>query len=136
MVKRYDGKLGHVEDGNYVSYKEYAGLQQNLNAMAAENAALMKFCKDAAFDADYESELGMERGGFTDAINDIKTPATDAYLNSVRADAVESFTSDVVLKMRESGAGAYDYADIVEAQGQELVLSLRSGTHDNADKAG
>jgi len=67
--------------------------------------------------------------------DEVKTPATDAYLNSVRADAVEGFTSDVVLKMRESGAGAYDYADIVEVQGQELVLSLRSGTHDTADKA-
>jgi len=67
----------------------------------------------------------------------IKGPfLTDAYMNSVRVEAVEGFTSDVVLKMRESGAGAYDYADIVEAQGQDLVLSLRSGTHDAADKAG
>ncbi|MEA0177968.1 DUF551 domain-containing protein [Escherichia coli] len=37
------------------------------NALAAENAKLKKFCKDAAFDADYEAELGMERGGFSDA---------------------------------------------------------------------
>ncbi|ENK9091500.1 hypothetical protein AB4F54_005166, partial [Salmonella enterica] len=48
------------------------------NALAAENAKLKKFCKDAAFDADYEAELGMERGGFSDALNEIKTPATDA----------------------------------------------------------
>ena len=55
--------------------------------LSAENAGLMKFCKDAAFDADYEAELGMERGGFTDALNDIKTPATDAFLAEVRAQA-------------------------------------------------
>ncbi|HFW5166920.1 TPA: hypothetical protein ACIBV6_004458, partial [Salmonella enterica subsp. enterica serovar Zanzibar] len=48
------------------------------NALAAENAGMKKFCKDAAFDADYEAELGMERGGFSDALNEIKTPATDA----------------------------------------------------------
>ncbi|EHS3410571.1 hypothetical protein [Escherichia coli] len=57
------------------------------NALAAENAELKKFCKDAAFDADYEAELGMERGGFSDALNEIKTPATDAFLAEVRAEA-------------------------------------------------
>lgn len=61
------------------------------NALAAENAGLKKFCKDAAFDADYEAELGMERGGFTDALNDIKTPATDAFLAEVRAGARKDF---------------------------------------------
>ncbi|MGV3805271.1 hypothetical protein ACV8T5_18330 [Citrobacter freundii] len=63
------------------------------NALAGENAGLKKFCKDAAFDADYESELGMERGGFTDALNDIKTPATDAFLAEVRAQGVEMFAN-------------------------------------------
>ncbi|HBH7437254.1 TPA: hypothetical protein ACTLQR_001037 [Escherichia coli] len=61
------------------------------NALAAENAKLKKFCKDAAFDADYEAELGMERGGFSDALNEIKTPATDAFLAEVRAQGVEMF---------------------------------------------
>lgn len=56
-------------------------------ALAEESAGLKKFCKDAAFDADYEAELGMERGGFTDALNNIKTPATDAFLDEVRAHA-------------------------------------------------
>ncbi|MFV2811230.1 hypothetical protein WHU08_19355 [Escherichia coli] len=59
------------------------------NALAAENAKLKKFCKDAAFDADYEAELGMERGGFSDALNEIKTPATDAFLAEVRAQGVD-----------------------------------------------
>lgn len=62
-------------------------LEARCAELSAENAGLMKFCKDAVFDADYEAELGMERGGFTDALNDIKTPATDAFLAEVRAQA-------------------------------------------------
>ncbi|EDT2753654.1 hypothetical protein OY12_004063 [Salmonella enterica subsp. enterica] len=55
-------------------------LEAKCAALATESAAMKKFCKDAAFDADYEAELGMERGGFSDALNDIETPATDAFL--------------------------------------------------------
>ncbi|HCO0295277.1 TPA: hypothetical protein N7D89_001774 [Escherichia coli] len=62
---------------------------EKFSALAAENAKLKKFCKDAAFDADYEAELGMERGGFSDALNEIKTPATDAFLAEVRAQGVD-----------------------------------------------
>ncbi|EHL1285969.1 MULTISPECIES: hypothetical protein [unclassified Escherichia] len=64
---------------------------EKFSALAVENAGLKKFCKDAAFDADYEAELGMERGGFSDALNEIKTPATDAFLAEVRAQGVEMF---------------------------------------------
>ncbi|MGT6321545.1 hypothetical protein ACRW6O_25475, partial [Escherichia coli] len=66
------------------------------NALAAENAKLKKFCKDAAFDADYEAELGMERGGFSDALNEIKTPATDAFLAEVRAKAFDDLCAAFV----------------------------------------
>ncbi len=62
-------------------------VKMHLEKMAAENAALKKFCKDAAFDADYEAELGMERGGFSDALNDIETTATDAFLAEVKTEA-------------------------------------------------
>ncbi len=62
---------------------------EKFSALAAENAKLKKFCKDAAFDADYEAELGMERGGFSDALNEIKNPATDAFLAEVRAQGVD-----------------------------------------------
>lgn len=109
---------------------QIAELQQKLDAMLAENVALKE--RECRLIKNIHEDLG-------DAdfhLATLQTPATDAALNAVRADMVESFTSDVVLKMRESGAGAYDYADIVEAQGQELVLSLRSGTHDTPDKAG
>ncbi|ELQ4077957.1 hypothetical protein QSO34_000169 [Escherichia coli] len=69
------------------------------NALAAENAKLKKFCKDAAFDADYEAELGMERGGFSDALNEIKTPATDAFLAEVRAQGVELLREHPSIKL-------------------------------------
>ncbi|ECD5867870.1 hypothetical protein ACA705_002541 [Salmonella enterica] len=62
-------------------------LEAKCAALAAESAGMKKFCKNAAFDADYEAELGMERGGFSDALNEIKTPATDAFLAEVRAKA-------------------------------------------------
>lgn len=64
-------------------------LEAKCVALAAESAGMKKFCKDAAFDADYEAELGMERGGFSDALNEIKTPATDSFLAEVRAQGVE-----------------------------------------------
>ncbi|EKK3230571.1 DUF4752 domain-containing protein [Escherichia coli] len=63
-------------------------LEAKCLALAAESAGMKKFCKDAAFDADYEAELGMERGGFSDALNEIKTPATDAFLDEVRASSI------------------------------------------------
>ncbi|MCN4799964.1 hypothetical protein MLE88_05235 [Escherichia coli] len=64
-------------------------LEAKCAALAAESSGMKKFCKDAAFDADYEAELGMERGGFSDALNEIKTPATDAFLAEVRTQGVE-----------------------------------------------
>lgn len=71
--------------------RKFAEAETKCAALVAENARLKKFCKDAAFDADYEAELGMERGGFTDALNDIKTPATDAFLNEIQAQGVDTF---------------------------------------------
>ncbi len=82
------------------------------NALAAENAKLKKFCKDAAFDADYEAELGMERGGFSDALNEIKTPATDAFLAEVRAQGVDA----AIGAAKNLVAQEYEYKDFKAAQ--------------------
>lgn len=71
--------------------EQVAELKAQRDALAAENAGLKKFCEDAAFYADYEAELGMERGGFTDGLSLVKTPATDAFLAEVRAQGVEMF---------------------------------------------
>ncbi|HAW1068730.1 TPA: hypothetical protein JLL14_000261 [Escherichia coli] len=98
-------------------------LEAKCVALAAESAGMKKFCKDAAFDADYEAELGMERGGFSDALNEIKTPATDAFLAEVRAQGVEMFAQKCNSKSEQSiasdirdnwkllGEHATDFAD-------------------------
>lgn len=123
-VKRYDMEKEYsldinvipVEenDGAFVKYEDYAALEARRAALAAEMAWLKKFCKDAAFDADYEAELGMERGGFTDALNNIKTPVTDAFLAEVRAQGVEMFAKEM-------------HADISGDDAREFAALLRKG---------
>ncbi|MGS3452088.1 hypothetical protein ACB376_29915 [Klebsiella electrica] len=80
-----------LESAGELSIKErkYLDLAKAFKQLAADNVALKKFCKNAAFDADYEAELGMERGGFTDALNDIETPVTDRIVAGIKADGVE-----------------------------------------------
>ncbi|HED1784775.1 TPA: hypothetical protein ACNIB8_000878 [Enterobacter hormaechei] len=89
-------------------------LQMKLEKLSSENAGPKKFCKDAAFDADYEAELGMERGGFTDALNNIKTPATDAFLAEVRDQGVEMFAKEM-------------HADISGDDAREFAAQPRKG---------
>jgi len=91
-VKRWSvGVDGPDEKGNLVKYTDYAALEEKLKQIVAENAALKKFCKNASFDADFEATLGMEIGGFTDAFNEIKTTATDAAINEIKAQGVDEF---------------------------------------------
>ena len=87
---------------------------EKFSALAAENAKLKKFCKDAAFDADYEAELGMERGGFSDALNEIKTPATDAFLAEVRARGVEMAACAL------DDVNQFNYANMLDDLAQKL----------------
>lgn len=67
--------IASLESAGELSIKEtkVMALAKAYQQLAAENVALKNFCKSAAFDADYEAELGMERGGFTDALNNIET---------------------------------------------------------------
>ncbi|HBA6103442.1 TPA: hypothetical protein J4P25_003880 [Escherichia coli] len=92
--------------------RKFAEAEAKCAALAAENAALKKFCKDAAFDADYEAELGMERGGFSDALNDIETTATDAFLAEVRAQGVDA----AIEAAKNLVAQEYEYKDFKAAQ--------------------
>lgn len=80
-----------LESAGELSIREqkFLKLAKAYQQLAAENVALKTFCKNAAFDADYEAELGMERGGFTDALNNIETPATDRIVAGIKADGVE-----------------------------------------------
>ncbi len=106
-------------------------LEAKCAELAAESAGMKKFCKDAAFDADYEAELGMERGGFSDALNEIKTPATDAFLAEVRAQGVEMFAQwcrgerDFTL-IDEDVADAASYEECVK-RAEYFATHLRKG---------
>lgn len=84
-----------LESAGELSIREqkFLKLAKEFKQLAAENVALKKFCKNAAFDADYEAELGMERGGFTDALNNIETPATDRIVAGIKADGVEQYAA-------------------------------------------
>ncbi|AER33633.1 hypothetical protein [Pantoea ananatis] len=67
-----------------------------------------------------------------------RAPATDAYMNSVRAEGVEILTSRLQTLIDE---GVFDAKEIGVAagavyEGAQIAASLRSGTHDTADKAG
>ncbi|WP_420921474.1 hypothetical protein [Enterobacter quasiroggenkampii] len=97
-------------------------------ALAAEMAWLKKFCKDAAFDADYEAELGMERGGFTDALNNIKTPATDVYLAEVRAQAKADGVQEYADSFRHSAS------KIRECHGDTIRVRALLHEANNADE--
>nr|DAK83464.1 MAG TPA: hypothetical protein [Caudoviricetes sp.] len=78
--------------------------------LAAENVVLKTFCKNAAFDADYEAELGMERGGFTDALNNIETPATDRIVAESKARGVEKFAKYIALYNSDAEWHAVNFA--------------------------
>lgn len=85
-------------------------LEAKCAALAAESAGLKKFCEDAAFDADYESELLGERGGFVDGLSLVKTPATDAFLAEVRAQGVEMYADNLDNVADDAERGGFDYA--------------------------
>ena len=130
-VKRYDisafggMSMDECSDGAYVNYDDYAELEAKCAALVMESAGLKKFCKDAAFDADYEAELGMERGGFSDALNEIKTPATDAFLDEVRAselDSLAGIAETMLVKLSNQQCSS----DMHEVVGWKMVLQQAS----------
>ncbi|EOC5592065.1 hypothetical protein ACI5B7_004199 [Salmonella enterica] len=104
------------------------------NALAAENAKLKKFCKDAAFDADYEAELGMDRGGFSDALNEIKTPATDAFLAEVRAQGVERYAAQLKSEAELADEAGWDGAAKFLISESEKVLAFAAQIRQEAAK--
>lgn len=97
--------IASLESAGELSIREqkFLRLAKAFKQLAAENVALKKFCKNAAFDADYEAELGMERGGFTDALNNIETPATDRIMAESEARGVEKAIAHLEKKFSNIG---------------------------------
>ncbi|HBU7383959.1 TPA: hypothetical protein MC730_004796 [Klebsiella pneumoniae] len=110
-----------LESAGELSIREqkFLKLAKAFKQLAAENVALKKFCKNAAFDADYEAELGMERGGFTDALNNIETPATDRIVAEAEARGVEKAIAHLEKKFSNIGVQIMNL--------QWLADSLREG---------
>ncbi|WP_069135326.1 hypothetical protein [Klebsiella quasipneumoniae] len=119
--------IASLESAGELSIREqkFLKLAKTYLDVTAENVALKKFCKDAAFDADYEAELGMENGGFTDALNDIETPATDRIVAGIKADGVEEFVSNTVHKIfdESEAVSALAYLSLANSH----VKKLREG---------
>lgn len=165
MIKRYSFTVSsdfigprQTENGGFVDYDDYAALQQNLDAMAAENAALKKILTPpeipeeaiTAFENTVEFDHDFKEGNSrtwvdneTEVIRAVlaamslpETPATDAYMNSVRVKAVieaSAYLADIA-----QGKSART-AELIKACGRAVFAygeSLHSGTHDTADKAG
>ncbi len=100
MVKRFDiGGMAdggidvqQFHDGHWVKYEDFAELQQERDALAAENAAIKDGVSDITF-MDDDSFFGstVKAQAVMGNLVNIKTPATDAFLNSVRAEGVDMF---------------------------------------------
>ncbi|EPO5460590.1 hypothetical protein NL822_17430 [Klebsiella quasipneumoniae] len=113
--------IASLESAGELSIREqkFLKLAKAYQQLVAENVALKKFCKNAAFDADYEAELGMERGGFTDALNNIETPATDRIMAEAEARGVEKAIAHLEKKFSNIGVQIMNF--------QWLADSLREG---------
>ena len=112
--------------------RKFDELQQKLNALAAENdlarKAVQTFCDVVGANTDAIcEEVGAEGvKAILAAMSAIgNMPATDAYLNSVRAEGVEMFGNYIAFYHHDSKGHAVEFAN-----------QLRCGTHDTADKAG
>lgn len=163
LQQKYDAEsLEKDYNADQISYgKERAALlQQKLDVMAAENAVLKDinaWCHTEAFQNMYREFKTAEAIGCpdVDCMHDAMlvaimhappTPATDAYLNSVRAEAISSFWENslcdvgVVLRDIQAFDDSYEAGGIVHSEIKErvddFVEMLRSGTYfnDNEEK--
>lgn len=127
-------------------------LQQKLDSMAAENAALKKALNPSeipeeaitAFEDTVEFDHDFKEGNswtWVDNENEViravlaamslpETPATDAYLNSVRAEGVEMLANTC-----STYNNGHEIHPDIEAI-RHFAEYLRSGNHDIANKAG
>lgn len=88
-VKRWNVESAQ---GEFVKYEDYAELKVQRDALATENAQLKELYRQSVKELDDTCfEIGMMRGEKSMEYSAPENPATDAYLNSVRAESIESF---------------------------------------------
>ena len=147
QVKRFSldmqfakSQVKHDSEGELCFYRDYVALQQKLGAVLAENVAL-KAGADKCYDEitsihnsygwsvseDSESEtavIDLEFALFVlnENIIDINTPATDAILNAVRAEAIDEF-------------GKYhNFSEklFIQQEAKKYAAQLRAGSNEGA----
>lgn len=145
MIKRYD--IGGMPDGGidvqqfhdgyWVKYEDYAALQQKLDAMAAENAALKTANRIAINILNDEETMVTSLWASSVQRVEVSTPATDAYLNSVRAEGVDMVAEAIGNSAAKLKVGSKDWKALksIVFTLVNFAEQLRSGTHDTADKA-
>lgn len=70
-------------EGRFVTYEDYASLQQKLDSVMAEREKFAVQCAAARIAVQYAKAAGFECT--------LNTPDVDNYLNAVRAEGVEMF---------------------------------------------
>lgn len=139
-VKRFDlvfnehfgGGIGAKENGKFCLFSDYAEIKAQCDVLAAENAVMLKLLTNiseqyqevqteseenaAVIDLDYISEVNTYISRDVDGENPLL--ATDAYLNSVRADAVVNAAAH--LGDMASGKSA-STAELVKSCGRALL---------------
>lgn len=125
-------KLARSEDYSVGVDTERMEYIKKCNALAAENVYLKDSIAMHAAGFSECSVCGNEESCETHDIVWMakETPATDAYLNSVRAEGVEMFGEHCINKR------AVRFWPVAGAEAKGFAERLRSGTHDTTDKAG
>lgn len=146
-VNRYginsQGSFTNNSDGAYVSFNDYAALEQKLTDMAVQLANAESKCRELAAENvtlnDKMNKLATWPGiefyssawefcnlDGNDALEfmcDVQTPATDAFLAEVQAQGVEAFVMDFT-EPAVMNNGTFYNEDLVEAS-NEFAAQLR-----------
>lgn len=154
-VKRYEMKTtyrGHEswdsleedKDGGYVNYEDYAALEAKCAALVVENAKLADCANfyrlgfkpvKGAFGIEWKpTEQLLDDCGNT-AIEAIKTPAADAFMDEVRAselDSLAGIAETMLVKLSNQQCSS----DMHEVVGWKMVLQQASKRAANIRKVG
>lgn len=128
-------------EGNLCYYADYAALKAERDALAAENAALKVLAdacsreyespKTEACDDDEKVAYPEEQCNITFGMirSAARTPATDAYLNSVRAEGVDMFISELaeLFKTLKTGGKPWQAVKGIAMRAASFAAQLRAG---------
>ncbi|QDH45591.1 hypothetical protein AAM22_gp16 [Pantoea phage vB_PagM_AAM22] len=124
-------------EGEFVYYEDYATLKAKCDALAAENAEVRASIPEERFidilNENMDDVSLAEDIGYNTAVKemrrDIETPATDAYLNSVRAEGVDMFISELaeLFKTLKTGGKPWQAVKGIAVRAASFANQLRAG---------